>query len=126
MSELTAAQSRQKLLGKYITGFVLSIIFTLTAYILVQAHVNSHGQTLSRNMLLGIIAVLAIVQFVVQLVFFLHLSFRAKERWQMLVFWFMIGVVFILVGGSIWIMSSLNYRMTPTQMNEYLKSQDSL
>ena len=40
--------------------------------------------------------------------------------------WFMLGIVLIIVGGSVWIMNNLNYRMTPQQMEQYLKSQDSL
>ena len=116
---------QQKFLRNYVIGFALSIILTLSAYILVQIHVNS-PETLSSHVILGAIAVLAMVQFMVQLAYFLHLSFRPKERWQMLVFGFMLGVVVIIVGGSLWIMSNLNYRMTPSQMNEYLKSQDSL
>jgi len=40
----------------------------------------------------------------------------------------MLGVVLIIVGGSIWIMNDLNYRMmdSPQQMQKYLKSQDAL
>jgi len=36
----------------------------------------------------------------------------------------MILVVMILVGGSLWIMKNLNYRMTPEQMNQYMIDQN--
>ena len=95
-----------------------SVVLTLTAYVLVERSVGSSA------MVVATISVLAMVQFVVQLVFFLHLGEERKPRWKRLVLWFMIGIVFIIVAGSIWIMNNLNYRMTPEEMEHYLKSQD--
>jgi len=109
-------------LGRYIVGFLGSITLTLTAYVLV-----THGGT-SRGVLMGVLAVLAVIQFVVQMVFFLHVGDERKPRWKLLIMWMMLGVILILVGGSIWIMNNLNYRMmdSPQQIQKYLKSQDDL
>ena len=106
--------------GAYVSGFVLSIAFTLEAYYLV-AH-----RALSKWSLAAAIAGLAIVQFLVQLVFFLHLGRELRPRWKLVALLFMLGVVMIIVFGSLWIMNNLNYHMTPQQMNQYLNSQDSL
>lgn len=91
----------------YIAGFVLSLVLTLVAYVLVvnQAIPN-------RDLLLGSVIGLAIVQFIVQVVFFLHLGREQRPRWNLVVFSFMLMVLFILVLGTLWIMDSLDYQMT--------------
>jgi cytochrome o ubiquinol oxidase subunit IV len=107
-------------LQMYISGFVLSIFLTLAAYTLVVSHEFS-------NWALALaIAGLAIVQFLVQLFFFLHLGRESKPRWKLTVFLFMLLVVGILVIGSLWIMYNLNYRMAPTQqqIDTYMQDQD--
>ncbi len=113
-------QSYQKMLFGYIAGFAFSIILTLEAYVLVVNNMFAH------RTLVAVVALLAVVQCMVQLLLFLHLAEESKPRWKFLVFGFMIMVISILVVGSLWIMSNLNYRMTPQQMNTYLKNQDGL
>lgn len=105
-------------LRTYVTGFILSVALTLAAYLMVTQH------TLSSRLLIGAIVALALVQFLVQMFFFLHLGRETKPRWKLVVLAFMIVIVGILVGGSLWVMNNLNYRMTPQQINQYLKSQD--
>jgi cytochrome o ubiquinol oxidase subunit IV len=107
-------------LGKYIVGFVVSIGLTLTAYALAT------HQSYSKDLVIGVLAGLAVVQFVVQMVFFLHVGAERKPRWKLAVMALMLMVVLILVGGSIWIMNNLNYRMDMQQMQRYLQNQDSL
>lgn len=128
MSSLVASKKRNvhtnddAKITSYVVGFIGSIMLTLIAYFLVVAH------TLPTGWLVFIIASLAIVQFVVQLVFFLHLGRGAKTKDRLLVFLFMLMVVLIVVVGSLWIMENLNYRMmsSPEQIKTYLKNQDSL
>lgn len=105
-------------LAKYSVGFAGSLLITLVAYVLVTHHI------LVGNDLIAALAGLALVQFGLQLVCFLHLGSETKPRWKLLVLVFMIGIVLIIVGGSIWIMDNLNYRMNPQQMNTYMKNQD--
>jgi cytochrome o ubiquinol oxidase subunit IV len=113
-------------LQTYVVGFVLSLILTLVAYLFVEIHVSSYYETFSHTLLVPLIIGLALVQFIVQLVFFLHLGTESKPRWKLLVFGFMVVVVGILVLGSLWIMSNLNYHMTTQQINSYMNSQDGL
>ncbi len=103
----------------YITGFVLSIWFTLGSYILVHNNLGSHKWAIAY-----IVAALALGQFITQLTLFLHLGHEAKPKLRVLVFGFMLLVVLVLIVGSIWIMHNLNYRMTPEQMNTYMQQQD--
>lgn len=105
--------------GSYVTGYILSLICTLTAYLLV-IHFS-----LSKWVLIYVLAGLAIIQFLVQMKLFLHLGIEAKPKLKLIVFGFMILVVLILVFGSLWIMYNLNYRMpTQSQIDNYMQAQD--
>lgn len=109
--------TRDVTLKTYVTGFIWSIGLTLIAYALVVHH------ALSATTLTAAIIGLALVQFMIQLLFFLHLGRETKPRWKLFVFLFMVMVVLILVFGSLWIMNNLNYRMTPQQINTYMNNQ---
>lgn len=87
----------------YVTGFVLCLGLTLLAYFSVVE------EKLSGTALLYWIGWLALIQFFVQMIFFLHLGRETKPRWKLVTFWFMTMVVAILVFGSIWIMTNLDY-----------------
>jgi cytochrome o ubiquinol oxidase subunit IV len=93
---------------------------TFAAYLMVYNHLFSN------IVLTTVIVILALVQFIVQVVFFLHLGRETKPRWKLAVMLFMIMVVLILVGGSLWIMSNLTVRMTPQQENNYMNNQQGL
>lgn len=104
----------------YAIGFALSLICTFGAYLLAVNHV------LAIRPLVVAILLLALVQVVVQAISFLHLGIGKRSRLQLLVLGFAILVVGILVLGSVWIMFSLNERMsmTPAQMEQYMQDQD--
>lgn len=103
----------------YIAGFVLSVGLTLAAYALVVQG------SLTGNALLAAVVGLALMQLVVQLVFFLHLGRGTQARWNLLVFWFALIVVIILVFGSLWIMQNLNYHMgSPEEVDRHLMEEE--
>ena len=110
----------QASLRGYLIGFGSSLILTLGAYFIV-----THGN-LSQATKVTLVTILALSQFMVQLVYFLHLGREFKPRWKLFVFIFMIGVVSILVAGSLWIMTDLNNRMSPAQETNYMNDQDGL
>lgn len=56
---------------------------------------------------------LATVQAFVQLITFMHLGIEEKPRWNLLIFAFLVGVIAILVGLSLWIMYNLGYNAGP-------------
>lgn len=108
-------------LMSYTSGFVSSIILTIAAYQLVVNHV------LAGWALIFTILGLAVVQLLVQLLYFLHLGRESKPRWNLVVFGFMLLVVVIIAGGSLWIMKNLNYRtMSPAQTKTYLRDHEGL
>jgi cytochrome o ubiquinol oxidase subunit IV len=98
----------------YTIGFVLSLAFTITAYAMVR------GDVLSGWPLLYALTGLALVQTLIQLMFFLHLNHEAEPRWKLLVFDLMLLIVCILVFGSLWIMNNLDYHMTPQATDQYI------
>lgn len=91
----------------YVIGFVLSLALTLSSYFLVTQ------QILTRWNLIGVVALLGIIQMVVQLFFFLHIADEKKPRWNLVSFLFMALIVVILVCGSLWIMYNLDTRVMP-------------
>jgi cytochrome o ubiquinol oxidase operon protein cyoD len=86
-----------------VIGFVLSVLCTAFAYLLVMQQVF----TWMPRILL--VAGLGILQTFFQLVFFFHLGHESKPRWNIMMFGFMLLVVVLVIGGSIWIMYNLNY-----------------
>lgn len=112
-------------LRNYIIGFFASLLLTLIAYALVTQYVSNDSIPLSQNVVIIALAVLAMTQFVVQLVLFLHLGTERKPRWKFFVFWFMIFIVLILVVGSLWIMQNLDYNMmSPAETRIYMKDHE--
>ena len=117
--------SHKHLLASYVVGFVLSLALTIMAYTMVV-----NREFFSSGLVVGAVVALAGLQFVAQLVFFLHVGTEPKTGWKLFTFINMVGVVFILVAGSLWIMYNLNYNMdhhrNSKDTQEYLHSQDSL
>ena len=108
-------------LKKYVIGFSSSLVLTLCAYLLARANM------FNKPVMVGLLAALALTQFIIQLIYFLHVGKEFSPRLKQLVMFFMIIVVFILVGGSIWIMNNLSSRMMDTkQMIRYMNNQDNL
>ncbi len=109
-------------LAKYGIGFGLSLLLTLAAYSLVM-----YGGT--SPWLLASITLLAVVQMVVQLIFFLHLGEEASPRAKLLSFIFMAGTLLIIVVGSLWIMANMNYNMmhmTSAQKDNYMTNRNEM
>ncbi|MEJ2726659.1 MAG: cytochrome C oxidase subunit IV family protein, partial [Deltaproteobacteria bacterium] len=53
----------------------------------------------------------AVVQMLVHLHYFLHLNRSSAQRWNVLALLFTVLILCLFVGGSLWIMYNLNYRM---------------
>lgn len=119
---MPAEDSSHGTLMTYVTGFVLSIVLTMTAYLLVVHH------TFGGSALIGAILGLAVVQLFVQMVFFLHLGRGSSRRWNLTVFTFMLIVLGILVLGSLWIMHNLNYHMTmsPQSTDTFIRQDEGI
>ncbi len=100
----------------YLTGFILSLTLTLAAYFIVTAHVASGHVFLTHHFVMIAALILALAQLIVQMIFFLHLHEETGPRWNLAIFISTIGLVLIIVVGSLWIMNHLNYNMMPAEL----------
>lgn len=96
----------KKSLGIYSLGVALCVVLTLIPFAAVDLKLFSHATTLL------VIFIAAIAQFFVQVVCFLRLSFKTEQgRVNIFSFLFAGFVLFVIIGGSMWIMWHLNYNM---------------
>jgi cytochrome o ubiquinol oxidase operon protein cyoD len=107
----------------YITGFILSILLVILAYLPVYIHVSSGHKILEHTTIIPIILVFAMIQVIVQLEFFLHLGKNSGSGLNFPVLISALGIMLILVVGSIWIMNHLNAAMSPQDIQNYMKDQ---
>jgi cytochrome o ubiquinol oxidase subunit IV len=86
-------------LKSYVIGFVLSIILSIIPIMLVLNHVISPMATVVS------ILVMAVLQFLIQLFFFMHIREGEGPKYNVMAL--ILGVIFVItiVGGSIWVMS---------------------
>lgn len=92
-------------LKTYLTGFALALILTAIPFALVMS-----GGFSFKTALAGILCA-GIAQILVHLHYFLHLGMASEARWNVLAMIFTVLIMILFVGGSIWIMTDLNFRM---------------
>jgi cytochrome o ubiquinol oxidase operon protein cyoD len=93
--------------GIYTIGLALAVILTATSF-----WVANTSLLWAPGVALGL-AVLAIAQMGVHLVFFLHITTGPDNTNNVLALAFGILIVFLVVAGSLWIMTDLNDSMMP-------------
>ncbi|USP02576.1 cytochrome o ubiquinol oxidase subunit IV [Bartonella taylorii] len=94
--------------GSYLVGFILAVFFTLGSFIPVMyGMMESWAISTKVAYLIG----MAIIQIIVQIVFFLHLNSGPDAKWNLSALWFAVICVFIIIGGTWWAISHLNYNM---------------
>jgi cytochrome o ubiquinol oxidase subunit IV len=91
----------------YSIGLVLAVILTATSF-----WAANTSLLWAPGIPLGL-AVLAIAQMGVHLVFFLHITTGRDNTNNVLALAFGMLIVFLVVAGSIWIMANLNANMMP-------------
>ena len=103
-----------RLLG-YLVGLGLAILLTATSFFVA-------GTDLVWQPSIPVaIIVLAIAQMGVHLVFFLHITTDPDNTNNVMALAFGLLIVFLVVGGSLWIMSHLNQNMPP--MDQIMRMQ---
>jgi cytochrome o ubiquinol oxidase subunit IV len=97
---------RARVLG-YVTGLGLALLLTATSFFIA-------GTNLVWEPSIPVaIIVLAIAQMGVHLVFFLHITTGPDNANNVLALAFGLLIVFLIMAGSLWIMSNLNQNMMP-------------
>jgi cytochrome o ubiquinol oxidase operon protein cyoD len=89
----------------YTVGFVLAIILTAIAFGLVMSGTQPRWLVLT-----GIFSA-GITQILIHFHYFLHLDTSSSARWNILALILTILIVALFVGGTLWIMYHLKYRL---------------
>ena len=92
----------------YMLGFVLSVALTAIPFWLVMS-----GTLPSTQITALVIMAFAVVQIVVHMIYFLHMSPKSENGWSMMALIFTIVMVVIALSGSLWVMNHLNSNMMP-------------
>jgi cytochrome o ubiquinol oxidase subunit IV len=91
----------------YLIGLGLAVLLTATSFFVA-------GTDLVWQPSIPVaIIVLAIAQMGVHLVFFLHITTGADNTNNVMALAFGLLIVFLVIGGSLWIMANLNHNMMP-------------
>jgi cytochrome o ubiquinol oxidase subunit IV len=91
----------------YLIGLVLAALLTVASFYAVNT------QLIWGPGIAVVLAVLAVAQIGVHLVFFLHVTTAPDNTNNVLALAFGVLIVILLIGGSVWIMDHLNERMMP-------------
>jgi cytochrome o ubiquinol oxidase operon protein cyoD len=89
----------------YTAGLVLAILLTIVSFVVSQTHL-----LWPPGIPVGLVA-LAFAQIGVHLVFFLHLGSGPDNTNNILALAFGVLIVFLVIAGSIWIITNLNWNM---------------
>ncbi|HEY2811686.1 MAG TPA: cytochrome C oxidase subunit IV family protein [Rhabdochlamydiaceae bacterium] len=91
-----------------IIGLVGSLLLTLAAFFIIL-----HPELFHLKMGMAVIAIfiLALLQFLVQSIFFLNLWNEKGPRWNLLVFVSTVSIIIIIIVGTLWIMHHLDCHM---------------
>jgi len=92
----------------YTAGLFLAVVLTATSF-----WVANTSLLWAPGIALGL-AVLAIAQMGVHLVFFLHITTGADNTNNVLALAFGVLIVFLVMAGSLWIMNDMNANMMPS------------
>ncbi|WP_422133711.1 cytochrome o ubiquinol oxidase subunit IV [Endozoicomonas sp. ALD040] len=98
-------QAYEHSLKDYLAGFVLAIVLTVIPFWVVWS------SAFPAKILFAIIALCALIQVLVHLRFFLNITLRRTGRDYLTALFFAGVLIFIMVGGTIWILFDLNFRM---------------
>ena len=89
----------------HITGFVLAVLLTVIPFAAVGLKLLAPQTTIL------VIAIAAIVQIIVHLRFFLDVRIKSDRPRANISLVFAVVLLFIMIGGTIWIMTDLAFRM---------------
>jgi cytochrome o ubiquinol oxidase operon protein cyoD len=93
----------------YLIGLGLSVLATFVSFFVA-------GTSLVwQPSIPAALIVLAIAQMGVHIVFFIHITTRPDSMNNIMALTFGVFIVFVLIVGSVWVMTHLNYNMIPME-----------
>jgi cytochrome o ubiquinol oxidase operon protein cyoD len=87
----------------YVIGFALATVLTIIPFTLVA--------TVGGKISFFALILCALLQLIVHLRFFLHLSYKGQQKEDLQLVMFTGLILFIMIGGSIWVLGDLYNRM---------------
>lgn len=115
-----AAKQEHGTMRSYVVGFLLSLTCTLIPYYLVV------NQTVLGDTLLATILGFAVAQMIIQITFFLHMGRGPKPNWNLFFFVATVGVILMVVIGSVVIINNLHYNMQPSEQVKKLVNDEGI
>jgi len=94
--------------GGYMIGFGLSVVLTAIPFWLVMSGALGSNEATALTVM-----AFAVVQIMVHMIFFLHMSPSSEGGWTMMALIFTLVMVLITLAGSLWVMYHLNTNMMP-------------
>lgn len=88
----------------YTIGFVLSIVLTIVPFGMVMSGMKGGA-------VMAVIAITAVAQVLIQLIYFLHMNSSPEQRWNVIAFSYTILTIAAILIGSVWIMNYLHSNM---------------
>ena len=108
--ELQGREDASRGLRSYLIGFVLAVGLTAASFWAIRTHaIYGPGVSVA-------LVTLAIAQMGIHLVFFLHITTGPDNTNNVLALLFGVLIVFLVIFGSLWIMTNLNHNMMPAKM----------
>ncbi|AEQ97548.1 cytochrome o ubiquinol oxidase subunit IV [Xanthomonas oryzae pv. oryzicola] len=101
----TAADAHAGGLKSYLIGFVMAVILTVIPFAMVMSGAFSKGVTVT------VISVMAAVQMLVHMVYFLHMDRTPEQRSNVQVGLFSLLIIGIVIVGSLWVLHNMNVNM---------------
>lgn len=92
-------------LSAYVKGLLWAAALSASAFALVA------WDLLDRSTTLALVAVLALVQVVVHLRWFLHIDLSRQKREDLQLILFSVLILCLMAGGTIWVLGNLQDRM---------------
>jgi cytochrome o ubiquinol oxidase operon protein cyoD len=113
--EILDGREIAKGVGSYLIGLALATLLSIVSFFIART-------TLVWEPSLPVaLAVLAVAQMGVHLVFFIHITTGPDNVNNVMALAFGVLIVFLVLAGSLWIMANLNHNMMP--MNQVMQMQ---
>ena len=97
----------------YVTGFLLAGALTAIPFWLVMTHAVTNPTVLGL-----VVMILAAVQVVVHMIYFLHMNSKSEQGWTLLALLFTGLLLGIVLSGSMWVMHHLQTNMMPVSAEQ--------
>ena len=119
--DLAPGEEEEVRIGPRLAGYVVGLGLALAILLTATSFFIAGTDLVWQPSIPVAIIVLAIAQMGVHLVFFLHITTGADNTNNILALAFGLLIVFLVIGGSLWIMANLNHNMMP--MDQLMRMQ---